>query len=247
MSDWTGSECRVVWVLTHYALKMVNIKWAAPPRMRSLSDGTLGQSLTPLAMTVTTICRLLEPSSPLVTCLWTSVAFPCCLPHARPNVTSRSSSQRLGPRATHGGDCLRCDASAHQPRIGPGSSAPRRWTTVPGVRLHPAPTPVRSEIEHVGASGAMYTWRLDPGATRGGGAHVTTRPLSGQASALACSPREDGLADPGWSSPRSHFCALGDRALRVARHEHNCQGPRSHYHLQHQAVQVTSHLSVSMF
>ena len=158
------------WVLRQYALKMVNIKWAAPPRMCSLSDSMLGQSLTPLATTVTTICRLLEPSAPSLTCLWTSVAFPCCLPHARPNVKSRSSTQCLGPDATRGGDCLCCDASAHQPRIGPGSSAPRRRTSMPGVRLHPAPTPVLSEIERVRSSGATSTWRLGLGSTRGGGA-----------------------------------------------------------------------------
>ena len=71
------------------------------------------------------------------------------------------------PGATRGGDCLRCDASAHQPRIGPGSSAPRRRTSLPGVCFHPAPTPVRSEIKHIRASGATSTWRLGPGATRG--------------------------------------------------------------------------------
>ena len=69
-------NCVVVWVLRQYALKMVNIKWAAPPRMRSLSDSMLGQSLRPLAMTVTTICRLPESSTPSVTGLRPSVAFP---------------------------------------------------------------------------------------------------------------------------------------------------------------------------
>ena len=111
---------------------------------------------------------------------------------------SRSSTQRLGPGTTRSGDCLRCDASAHQPRIGPGSSAPRRQTSVPGVRLHPTPTPVRSEIERVRASGATSTWRLGPGSTRDRGAPVTTHPLSGQASALACSLHKDGLKDPGF-------------------------------------------------
>ena len=163
------------WVLRQYVLKMVNIKWAAPPCMHSLSGSMLGQSLTPLATTVTTICCLLEPSAPSVTCLWTSVAFPCCLPHATPNVKSHSSTKRLGPGATRGGDCLCCDAPTHQLHIGPGSSAPRRRTSMPGVHLHPAPTPVRSEIERVRASGAMSTWRLGPGTP------VATRPLRGQA------------------------------------------------------------------
>ena len=235
------------WVLRQYALKMVNIKWAAPPCMRSLSDSTLGQSLTLLAMTVTTICCLLESSSPSVTCLWTSVAFPCCHPHARPNMKSRSSTQRLGPGATHSRDCPCCDASTRQPRISPGSSAPRRRTSMPGVCLHPAPTRVRSEIEGIRASGATSTWWLGPGSTHGGGAPIATHPLNGQASALARWPREGGLADPGFVFTRSHFCALRYRAPRVAHHIHNCHRRWSHYHLHHQAAQVTSYLSVSMF
>ena len=139
-------RCYFRWVLRQYALKMVNIKWAAPPRMRSLSDSTLGQSLTPLARTVTIICRLLESSAPLVTCLWTSVAFPHCSLHAKPNVKSRLSTQRQGPGATCGRHCPRCDVSAHQPCICPGSLAPHRRTSMPGVCLNPAPTPVHSEI-----------------------------------------------------------------------------------------------------
>ena len=35
--------------LRQYALKMVNINWATPPHIHSLSDSTLGQSLTPMA------------------------------------------------------------------------------------------------------------------------------------------------------------------------------------------------------
>ena len=51
---------------------MNNFKWATPLHMRSLSDSTPGQSLTPLAMTVTTNCHLPESFAPLVTCLQTS-------------------------------------------------------------------------------------------------------------------------------------------------------------------------------
>ena len=66
----------VQWILRQYALNMVNVKWATPLSMCSLSDATPGQSLTPLATTVTTICRLPESFVPSVTCLSTSVAFP---------------------------------------------------------------------------------------------------------------------------------------------------------------------------
>ena len=66
----------------------VNINLDTPLRMHWLSDSTPSPSFTPLAMTVTTMCHLPESSSLSVTCLWTSVAFTCCHPHARPNVWS---------------------------------------------------------------------------------------------------------------------------------------------------------------
>ena len=148
---------------------MVNIKWATPLCMRSLSDNTPGQSLTPLATTVTTICRLPESSAQSVTCLWTSVAVPslkvwCPLPHphAIPNMKSHSSTQRPDPSNTHGRDRPCCDVSTQQSGISPGSSPSHRRTSMTGVHLHPAPTPVHSEIELVHAS----SWHI----------HSATRP-----------------------------------------------------------------------
>ena len=167
--------------------------------MQSLSDSMPGQSLTPLATTMTTtICHLPDSSAPSVTCLWNSVAFshltiwfPWSRPYATLKVKSCSSTQRPDPCATHSRDCPRWDGSTPQSGISLGSSTSCRWTSMPRVRLHPAPSPVHSETERMSASSSMSTQRSWQRSSP-----VVTHPLNSHVSVLACQPQADGLACP---------------------------------------------------
>ena len=200
-------------------------------------------------MTVTTICRLPESSAPSVTCLWTSISFTCYRPHARRNVKSCLSTQRPGPSATLGRDFPRCDASAHHSGITPGSSASRRQTSFPGLRLHHAPTPVCSEIECVRALSSMFTWRLyrpRHHSWQGPPTLLQVREAIGRQPCLVSLTQTD-LQTLGSSSPHPFPVHLeigrcGCRGANTA-----ATVVQSHYHLHHQAAQVMSHLSVSMF
>ena len=143
----------------HY--KWIILSWPLPCLMGSWKDSTPGQSLTPLATTVTAICRLPVPSVPSVTCLWTSVAFPLLTIlcpwswfHAIPNVI-HLSTQRPGPGTTCASGRPRCDSSAQQLGISPGSSASRRQTSMPRFCLHPAATLVLLKIERINSLSVM--------------------------------------------------------------------------------------------
>ena len=166
---------------------------------------------------------------------------------------SRSSTQRPGPNATHARSRA-CYVSAQQSGITPSLSASCRQTSMPGVRLHPALTPVRSEIELVNASSILSTQWLGPSSTHGRGRPCSNLmcSLSSQVLALACQPHADGLACPGIVfTPFPLLCALWSnasmhRAPWLAWRTCSCHRRLSHYHLQHQAAQVTSYLLVPM-
>ena len=179
-----------------------------------------------------------------------AVWCPWSRPHAIPNVKSRLPTQQPGSGTTRSRHCPHCDELAQQSGIGPGSSASRRYTSMPGVHPHPAPTPVRSEIECFNTLSTTPTQQLGPNTTscRGPPPPVATRPLNSQAPALARQLQADGLAYPRFiftlfpllCTQRSS--ASMHRAPRLAQLKGSFHRRLSYHHLHHQAAQVMSHL-----